>query len=403
MILVENRELLIPNNERYIGTTKDSESENRLFRIRRRSQSGVDMANLTFRLDLKYPEGRQVYSFDIKCSRAGKIVLINANTWTKQYSDAGTYTIKYNGTNWICNNQTVSLAQIGVSIYFTPASGDTITVTVTITQAAGDTVLLDKEVTDEYINLTWHITASQLEVPGSVLISLRGTDETATVRWASYQAAIFVEKNGYLPSDYNGKLSELEQLENLLSKDIADIENAVQGITAYTYDSEAWAVGTRNGTVVKSSDETYKNNSKYYAQLSENSASNAANSATAAQTAQQNAEKIIDDASVSSSRTYSSEKITKLVPTKVSQLTNDSKFVNQTQLTTAAGKWAQGTLAAGETQLTIACAGMTADSTVSIFTSVWGVNPSWVEATTDAVALTFAAQEDDIQIKVRWQ
>ncbi len=282
MILVENRELLIPNNERYIGTTKDSESENRLFRVRRLSQSGVDMANLTFRLDLKYPDDRQVYSFDIKCSRAGKIVLINANTWTKQYSDAGTYTIKYNGTNWICNNQIVSLAQIGVSMYFTPASGDTITVTVTITQVTGDTVLLDKEVTDEYINLLWHITAAQLEVPGSVLVSLRGTDETATVRWASYQAAIFVEKNGYLPSDYNGKLSELEQIENILSKDIADIENAVQVVTAYTYDSEAWAIGTRNGTAVKSSDETYKNNSKYYAEQAKSYASSAAASATGA-------------------------------------------------------------------------------------------------------------------------
>lgn len=34
----------------------------------------------------------------------------------------------------------------------------------------------------------------------------------------------------------------------------------------YSRDSEAWAVGTRNGTSVPSTDETYENNSKYYAE-----------------------------------------------------------------------------------------------------------------------------------------
>ena len=282
MILVENRELLIPNNERYIGTTQDSESENRLFRIRRVSQSGVDMANLTFRLDLKYPEGRTVYSFDTSSSRTGRIVMVNVRAWTKQYSDAGTYVFTYNGTNWMYAGQAVDLNEIGVQIYFTPSSGDTVTVTVTVTQATGDTVLLDKEATDDYINLTWTVTASQLNVPGSVLISLRGSDETATVRWASFQATIFVEQNGYMPGDYDGKLSELEQLENALSQDIAVIEEQAQKSIAYGDEAEAWAVGTRSGIAVGSGDETYHNNSKYYAQQASASEANAASSASAA-------------------------------------------------------------------------------------------------------------------------
>lgn len=54
MIIVKNRELLIPNNERYIGTTYDNDTENRVFQVPRFSQRGVDLAALTFRLDIQY-------------------------------------------------------------------------------------------------------------------------------------------------------------------------------------------------------------------------------------------------------------------------------------------------------------------------------------------------------------
>ena len=54
MIIVKNRELLIPNHERYIGTTYDNEAENRVFQVPRFSQRGVDLAALTFRLDIQY-------------------------------------------------------------------------------------------------------------------------------------------------------------------------------------------------------------------------------------------------------------------------------------------------------------------------------------------------------------
>ena len=41
------------------------------------------------------------------------------------------------------------------------------------------------------------------------------------------------------------------------------------------HNSEAWAVGTRNGAAVSSSDETYDNNSKYYATEAEAAAARA--------------------------------------------------------------------------------------------------------------------------------
>lgn len=41
------------------------------------------------------------------------------------------------------------------------------------------------------------------------------------------------------------------------------------------HNSEAWAVGTRNGAAVSSSDDTYQNNSKYYATEAEAAAARA--------------------------------------------------------------------------------------------------------------------------------
>lgn len=45
---------------------------------------------------------------------------------------------------------------------------------------------------------------------------------------------------------------------------VESVEAAAQSVTDYSYDSEAWAKGTRGGTAVSSSDPTYHNNSKYW-------------------------------------------------------------------------------------------------------------------------------------------
>jgi hypothetical protein len=50
---------------------------------------------------------------------------------------------------------------------------------------------------------------------------------------------------------------------------------------SYMLESEAWAVGTKDGVAVESDDAQYHNNSKYYSQQASQKATNAANSATA--------------------------------------------------------------------------------------------------------------------------
>ena len=135
MILVKNRELLIPENERYIGTIYDTRSENRQFRIPRFLQEGTDLSALTFRLDLQYPDNTK------------------------------------------------------------------------------DTLVLDKEVQDEYILLTWNVTAEQVQQTGTIFIQMRAVDTGATVRWSSFLSQIYVEGHINTPGSYSGDLSELEQLE----------------------------------------------------------------------------------------------------------------------------------------------------------------------------------------------
>jgi len=62
-----------------------------------------------------------------------------------------------------------------------------------------------------------------------------------------------------------------------------------ESVGGLTQDSEAWARGTRDGVPVDSSDETYHNNSKYYSEQASTSATNASNSAGAASTSASNA------------------------------------------------------------------------------------------------------------------
>ena len=65
------------------------------------------------------------------------------------------------------------------------------------------------------------------------------------------------------------------------------IEEAIEQAQEYTEESEAWALGTRSGTDVPSTDPAYHNNSKYYAGEAATSESNAAASESNASASEQ--------------------------------------------------------------------------------------------------------------------
>lgn len=272
MIIVKNRELLIPANERYIGTPQDNLTDMREFRLDRVVQNGYDLSSLTFRIDLKYPSPRKVYTFTTSTSRSGRSVVVKTQIYTASYPNAGTKTFTYNGTKWNDGSQNRSLDDIGIAINFEPNSGDTITVVTSVAEVETDTVLLTSEIRDDYVVLIWEITANQTNVPGTVFASIRGTDDSGDQRYASFPGVFYVEKNVYAPKDYAGNLSELEQLENNIIAALRKVDTLYRGyddLEAAIEDAEAWATGTRNDVPVDSSDDSYHNNAKYWNQRAE--------------------------------------------------------------------------------------------------------------------------------------
>lgn len=77
-----------------------------------------------------------------------------------------------------------------------------------------DSSLLDVEVREDSILLTWTIRHSCVATAGTVWIAIRGYDDNGTVKWATNKGAVYVKDTidtpGNIPSE---RLTELEQLE----------------------------------------------------------------------------------------------------------------------------------------------------------------------------------------------
>ena len=77
--------------------------------------------------------------------------------------------------------------------------------------------------------------------------------------------------------------------QDTITRTIAVLNEAVDKSEQSAEDSEAWAVGQRDGVDVETDDETYHNNSKYYSDLSKGASESAETSATNAHTSELNA------------------------------------------------------------------------------------------------------------------
>lgn len=77
-----------------------------------------------------------------------------------------------------------------------------------------DTCLLDVEVQEEYILLTWTIPDTCVAHPGTVWIAVRAYDNIGTIRWATNRGAVYVQRTVNTPGNVSdSQLSEMEQLE----------------------------------------------------------------------------------------------------------------------------------------------------------------------------------------------
>lgn len=154
MIIIKNRTVLVPQNDRYIGTAFDTNSEIRQIQIERVSSNGVDLAALNFFASIILPDSNK------------------------------------------------------------------------------DEVLLEKEIQDNYIILTWNITAGHIHIPGTVFLSFRGSDVGGTVRWSCNKAAFYVGDYENTPIAPEG-LTVLQQLETKVLDLIRAVSKGIESLQQF--------------------------------------------------------------------------------------------------------------------------------------------------------------------------
>ena len=90
-----------------------------------------------------------------------------------------------------------------------------------------DTALLDKEITDDEVILTWTVGPNSVKEIGTVWIAVRGSDNFGTVKWATNQGYLYVGKTIDTPSDSgNVDLSEMEELEKRIDQKTEELDTA---------------------------------------------------------------------------------------------------------------------------------------------------------------------------------
>ena len=89
-----------------------------------------------------------------------------------------------------------------------------------------DTDVLEKEITDEHVILTWTVSAASVKQVGTVFIALRGSDDFGTVKWATNQGYLYVGDTINTPDGAEMALSELEKLEKRIDQKTGSMDAA---------------------------------------------------------------------------------------------------------------------------------------------------------------------------------
>lgn len=89
-----------------------------------------------------------------------------------------------------------------------------------------DTDVLEKEITDEHVILTWTVSAASVQQVGTVWIALRGSDDFGTIKWATNQGFLYVGKTINTPDGAQTAISELEKLEKRIDQKTESMDAA---------------------------------------------------------------------------------------------------------------------------------------------------------------------------------
>lgn len=104
---------------------------------------------------------------------------------------------------------------------------------------------------------------------------------------------------------------------------------------------------------------------------------------------------LLNENKAEAAQTYTKSEVDNAIGSLSDGLTNLNNTVTDLQGTTLTG-----TLAAGDTQLVLNDENITTDSTVEIYTDVYGVSPKNVTVQDGQITLEFKAQETNVNVKV---
>lgn len=109
------------------------------------------------------------------------------------------------------------------------------------------------------------------------VVLYEGDSDRETEYWITINVSVRPKPNDDVPDP--GQQSEVDQLIGALNEAVENAADSAEeserqaGISGeYATDSEAWAVGQRDGTDVDATDETYHNNSKFWSQMAQQAA-----------------------------------------------------------------------------------------------------------------------------------
>ena len=305
MIIVKNRELLIPLPERYLGTSYDTSSEVRQFRIPRFAQNGVDLSALTFRLDIKYPnntiEQNTVY---LQKEVTDDFIILQWDVTNSVLGHPGTMFIQLRATDL---EMTIKWSSFKAAMYVewhfnTPQnySGSSLT---EVEQMEADFDHMKQVITslEPLVSYTDDAEAWAKGTRNGNAVASSDVTYQNNSKWYATRAehmadsaynymgiteamsfgTVDGEPVGSDDPNYHNNAKYYAEQANYHS-------NAAMTSSGHANDyklaAEGWAVGQNGGADVASTDPSYHNNAKYYATQASGSAEQAAGSTTAAET-----------------------------------------------------------------------------------------------------------------------
>lgn len=292
MIVIRNRKMVIPYEDVYIGTSYDTNTEIRMFKVQRYTSNHKDLSALIFRLDLRYNITDQNAADTVMLSKEvhDDYILLKWEITESVLQAPGTAFINLrateNGTNrW---STFIAAVYIGHTLY-TPGSYTGSLTEIEQMEADYDHFKQVIEDLEPLVNLT--DTAEAWAVG-----QRNGHDVTSSDITYHNNAKYYSGTAMYAAADSENfrNLSQAYAEGKIGSQDVDSDDPAYHNNAKYYRDNaatsaglsvamaetaEAWAEGEINDDPVDSSHPAYHNNAKYYAEQAGTSATAAAQSA----------------------------------------------------------------------------------------------------------------------------